>query len=100
MNEETIRRAILCELSRHGFSLDPDDHEPGIDDWQEVIIFDDDGRPTHWDANVYDRDGTFTVTAYPLYFVERARENGIATGEWKGKYEKWITCLEIEGVQE
>ena len=65
----------------------------------EVIVFDDNGHPTHWDANIYDRDGIFTVTAYPLYFVEHSRNGPMVTGEWKGNYQEWITCLEIEGVQ-
>ncbi len=75
-----IPRAILFELARQGYSLDPDDYDEGIDDWQEVEI---PGIGAgRYDVNLYDRGGVFTVTAYPMR-------------EGRFDYQEWIHCLEV-----
>lgn len=84
---EHVRKTILQELVKQGRSIDPSDYESGSDEWGEITTID---LPQfsnlefytkNWDINIWDNDGRFTITAYPVY-------------EDKTETSAWITCYE------
>ncbi len=83
---EPVIKAILAELKKQGRSINPDDHPMGQDSWDDVTQID---LPDYsgleyytdkWDVNIWDNEGVFTVTAYPIY------------GEMSD-CSTWLTCL-------
>lgn len=83
-----VKAAILAGLTRQKVSLDPADYEEGLDDWGDAVKID---LPKYlafeyftkeWDVNLWDNEGVFTVTAYPIY-------------DGEPDYSSWITCLEL-----
>jgi hypothetical protein len=81
--KEVLIEAILFELARQGHSLDPDDYDEGVDDWQEVEV---PGMGAgRYDVNLYDQGGVFTVTAYPMR-------------DGRFDYQSWIHCMEKENA--
>lgn len=68
-----VIRALLAELKRQGRSISPSGYDLGADEWADPIKLD---LPNmghleyftdEWDVNMWDDDGYFTVTAYPVY---------------------------------
>jgi hypothetical protein len=65
--------AVLDGLWRQGRSVNPDDYEPGADEWADTVkinlphMADMEYFTDEWDVNIWDNDGVFTVTAYPVY---------------------------------
>ena len=84
---EPVKAAILAELARQKCSVKADDYSSGVDEWSEPCVI---KLPEYagkeffteeWDVNLFDDDGVFTVTAYPVY--DGCRETSA-----------WITILE------
>lgn len=82
-----VKAAILAELARQKCSVKPDDYSEGADEWSDPCVIklpDYVGKEfftEEWDVNLWDNDGVFTVTAYPVY------DGRIETSAW-------ITVLE------
>ena len=83
-----VRNALIAELKRQGRSINPKDYEEGEDDWGEICTIDlpemvgKEFYTPEWDVNIWDNEGTFTVTAYPMM-------NG------EGEYSSWITLIAV-----
>lgn len=82
-----VQKTILRELVNRGRSIDPSDYEPDADEWADITTID---LPqfnglefytSDWDVNIWDNDGRFTITAYPVY-------------DGKTETSAWITCYE------
>ncbi len=85
---EPVKQAILAGLVKQGVSLDPSDYYEDLDDWGDAVKI---SFPQYygleyftdeWDVNLWDNEGVFTVTAYPIY-------------DGEPDYSSWITCLEV-----
>jgi hypothetical protein len=85
---EPVKQAILAGLAKQKVSVDPSDYEEGLDDWGDEVKI---SFPKYygleyftdrWDVNLWDNEGVFTVTAYPIY-------------DGEPDYSSWITCLEL-----
>jgi hypothetical protein len=74
---EPVKAAILAELGRQKCSVKPDDYSEGFDQWSDpcvIKVSEHVGKEfftEEWDVNIWDDEGTFTVTAYPVYDGER-----------------------------
>jgi hypothetical protein len=83
-----VADAILKELAKQGRSVHPDAYEFGMDDWGDTVkinLPEMQGLEYYtdmWDVNVWDNDGVFTVTAYPM--CEKGRTD----------CSSWITLIE------
>jgi hypothetical protein len=82
---EKVKQAILAELEKQGRSIHPDAYEPGADEWGDIVRIDIPELKTReyftpeWDVNIWDDDGRFTITAYPIY-------DGVTDCS------SWVTC--------
>lgn len=84
-----VKKAILDQLVKDGRSINSYDYDQGADEWGDMTKIslpefkDFDYFTEEWDVNIWDNDGKFTITAYPVY-------------QGNTETSTWITCYEGE----